>query len=56
MLLLMIFKSFVIILNKISVGEIISKGNANFGDKISGKLSETMENSSYGNLKWLENL
>lgn len=56
MLLLMIFRNFVIIPNKISVGEIISKGNANFGDKISDKLSETMENSSCGSLKWLGNL
>ena len=50
----MISKNFVTILNKISVVEIISKENVNFGDKISGRLLETMESCSYGSLKWLE--
>ena len=55
MLLLMIFKNYVTILNKISVVEIISKENVNFGDKISDRHLETMESCSYGSLKWLEN-
>lgn len=53
--LLTILKNFVIILNKTSVEEIISKENVNFGDKISDKPLEIMESYSYGNLKWQEN-